>query len=466
MFIIECIPKFTENVLPKLFKHCKFASFVRQLNIYGFQRDTDARKSKDSKDKETCRWYHPYFRPGRRDLFYLIRRKTPRYSRRKRVKAAEDVETIINVESGDESGTEVDYGSHANEISGNEGGSRRSPSSDRLSGTALQPSGLEFESQVEGTQLFRQGSCPELISQDTRSLSAPHSVPDTDINIGSDSMMLLQYTPAQHKPASLTFRELQLCKQVIYQKRTYEAMQHAFTTQMQETHSKLEAQQAQIDDLCAAIQSMDQSQEQIIKQNTICGTTNPTIGTSSTAYVGQPTTDDCTMTSTDTVTAATVTASTANSHYPQSVKIGYLPKHHSENMKHESTIQSRPSHITLTEPVPLSSYDVYTPLSDFTPFQTMADSPFGGQANSVHFRSQASGSTIVPAKQNSSSPSPPSPPPYQHQASWPIQSTQCVVSNASRIATAAAMTAAATTNSNISTKLEVSMTPNIHTNCL
>ncbi|KAI9025771.1 hypothetical protein CLU79DRAFT_63212 [Phycomyces nitens] len=33
MFIIECIPKFTENVLPKLFKHCKFASFVRQLNV-------------------------------------------------------------------------------------------------------------------------------------------------------------------------------------------------------------------------------------------------------------------------------------------------------------------------------------------------------------------------------------------------------------------------------------------------
>ncbi|KAI9320968.1 hypothetical protein BX666DRAFT_1257630 [Dichotomocladium elegans] len=33
MFIIECIPKFTEVVLPRLFKHCKFASFVRQLNV-------------------------------------------------------------------------------------------------------------------------------------------------------------------------------------------------------------------------------------------------------------------------------------------------------------------------------------------------------------------------------------------------------------------------------------------------
>ncbi|KAI8059525.1 hypothetical protein BC940DRAFT_313632 [Gongronella butleri] len=32
MFVIDCIPKFTEQVLPKLFKHCKFPSFVRQLN--------------------------------------------------------------------------------------------------------------------------------------------------------------------------------------------------------------------------------------------------------------------------------------------------------------------------------------------------------------------------------------------------------------------------------------------------
>ncbi|KAI7905258.1 HSF-type DNA-binding-domain-containing protein [Cokeromyces recurvatus] len=81
MFIIDCISKFTEIVLPKVFKHCKFASFVRQLNIYGFRRDSDGRKSKDMKGKDSCRWYHSYFRPERRDLLHLIRRKSPRHSR-------------------------------------------------------------------------------------------------------------------------------------------------------------------------------------------------------------------------------------------------------------------------------------------------------------------------------------------------------------------------------------------------
>lgn len=107
MFVIDCIPKFTETVLPKLFKHCKFASFVRQLNIYGFQRDTDARKYKELKDRESCRWYHIYFRPNRKDLIHLIRRKTSVCKRRRRtahlIKAEDlDTETIIPVGSDSE----------------------------------------------------------------------------------------------------------------------------------------------------------------------------------------------------------------------------------------------------------------------------------------------------------------------------------------------------------------------------
>ncbi|KAG1135637.1 hypothetical protein G6F37_011271 [Rhizopus arrhizus] len=103
MFVIECIPEFTQTVLPRLFKHCKFQSFVRQLNIYGFQRDTDARKTKDSKDKESCRWFHPFFRPDRRDMLHMIRRKAAKSTRRRQVKE-EDSETILKMEGEEDSG--------------------------------------------------------------------------------------------------------------------------------------------------------------------------------------------------------------------------------------------------------------------------------------------------------------------------------------------------------------------------
>ncbi|KAL9545695.1 hypothetical protein MBANPS3_007031 [Mucor bainieri] len=123
MFIIDCIPICKEEqqqhtdppLLPiaRIYRN-RTTSVIQALQvcfIYGFQRDTDARKSKDSKDKETCRWHHIHFRPGRRDLFHLIRRKTPRYSRRKRPRTEEgeddeeeeeDPETILNIGSGDD----------------------------------------------------------------------------------------------------------------------------------------------------------------------------------------------------------------------------------------------------------------------------------------------------------------------------------------------------------------------------
>lgn len=114
---------------------------TKKGQIYGFQRDTDARKSKDSKDKETCRWHHIHFRPGRRDLFHLIRRKTPRYSRRKRARTEdeEDPETILTIGSGDESDTHhEDNDSAVHQSSGSLDERRRSTSSASSSSFTLQ----------------------------------------------------------------------------------------------------------------------------------------------------------------------------------------------------------------------------------------------------------------------------------------------------------------------------------------
>ncbi|KAI9259918.1 hypothetical protein BY458DRAFT_440301 [Sporodiniella umbellata] len=92
----------SENTQDGVVIKAKTCLLLNVFQIYGFQRDTDARKSKDSKDKDSCRWSHEDFHPGRRDLLHRIRRK-PTKSTRRRVVKVEDSETILKMQEEEDS---------------------------------------------------------------------------------------------------------------------------------------------------------------------------------------------------------------------------------------------------------------------------------------------------------------------------------------------------------------------------
>lgn len=64
-FTINDIQNFSENILPKHYKHKNFSSFVRCLNMYSFHKVKE----------DVFEYFHPYFKKGQPGLLTKIQRK-------------------------------------------------------------------------------------------------------------------------------------------------------------------------------------------------------------------------------------------------------------------------------------------------------------------------------------------------------------------------------------------------------
>ncbi|XP_071597144.1 heat shock factor protein 2 isoform X1 [Heliangelus exortis] len=95
-FLVLDEQRFAKEILPKYFKHNNMASFVRQLNMYGFRKVVHVESGIVKLERDgPVEFQHPYFKQGREDLLEHIKRKVSSRPEENKIRQ-EDISKIIS----------------------------------------------------------------------------------------------------------------------------------------------------------------------------------------------------------------------------------------------------------------------------------------------------------------------------------------------------------------------------------
>lgn len=96
-FLVLDEQRFAKEILPKYFKHNNMASFVRQLNMYGFRKVVHIESGIVKQERDgPVEFQHPHFKQGQDDLLENIKRKVSSSKPEENKIRQEDLTKIIS----------------------------------------------------------------------------------------------------------------------------------------------------------------------------------------------------------------------------------------------------------------------------------------------------------------------------------------------------------------------------------
>ncbi|KAI8826686.1 HSF-type DNA-binding-domain-containing protein [Fimicolochytrium jonesii] len=104
-FIVGDLTEFSKTVLPQYFKHSNFASFVRQLNMYGFHKINDMYHGHST---EVWEFAHPEFRRGCQESLGNIKRRSSKLNQLQKAAQAAAFGTASSSSSSGSNGPKED----------------------------------------------------------------------------------------------------------------------------------------------------------------------------------------------------------------------------------------------------------------------------------------------------------------------------------------------------------------------